>query len=387
MSDFRLVLFLCAALATACGEAPKPGAPGAPGAPGSGPGSAPPPPREVQVRTLAPADVRETGEYLGSLLSRESVNVRPQGTGYVRRILVRPGEHVEAGAVLVEIDAREETAALDTAEAQRKSTEARGELARQTLERTESLAREGLVSQQDLERARSELRAAEAATRAAAAAVSQRQVLLQYSGVRAAISGVVGDVLVRIGDHVNPNTQLTSIAQADALEVSVSIPVARANALKPDTPMELLDKAGNVLMTSTIFFVAAQVDPRTQLVEVKGAFRNTGGLRPGELVRTRLIYDTRRALQVPALSVFRQSGQPFVYVVAEKEGKTVVERRPLKLGALGDQAYLVEGGVAEGERIALSSLQMLRDGAAITPVAPGSAPGSAPASAPASRAN
>ncbi len=331
---------------------------------------------------IVPTEARETGEYLGALQTRESVNVYPQVTGYVRKILVHPGQTVEAGAMLVEIDSREETAQLDTAEAQRRSAEAHAELARQTLARTESLAREGLVSTQDLERARSEVQAAEAATRAAAAGVSQRQVQVQYGGVRAAIAGAVGDVPVRIGDHVTPNTLLTSIAQAGALEVSVSIPVGRARTLKPDTPIELLDGAGNVTARSAVFFVAPQVDPRTQLVQVKGAFRNTAGLRPGELMRARLIYDTRMALQVPALAVFRQSGQAFVFAVVEKDGKTQVERRPLRLGALGEQAYVVESGLTAGDRIALSSLQMLRDGAAIVPKAPGSGPASTPPSTP-----
>jgi RND family efflux transporter MFP subunit len=340
-----------------------------------------PPPLEVEVLALEPSEVRETGEYLGSLQSRTSVNVLPQVTGYVRKILIRPGQTVEAGAVLVEIDGRAETAALDTAEALRRSAEAQAELARQTLDRTESLAREGLVSVQELEGARSALRAAEAALRASAAGVAQRQVELQYHGVRAAISGVVGDVLVRVGDHVDAHTQLTSIAQADALEVSVAIPALRARSLKPDTPMELLDAGGNVLARTTVFFTAPQVDPRTQLVEVKGAFRNVNGLRPGELLRTRLIYGVGQALQVPALAVFRQSGQPFVFAVTEKEGRTVAERRPLTLGALGERAYVVEKGLTAGTQIVLSSLQMLRDGAAIVPK-PKTPPSAAPASGP-----
>jgi multidrug efflux pump subunit AcrA (membrane-fusion protein) len=133
-----------------------------------------------------------------------------------------------------------------------------------------------------------------------------------------------------------------------------------------------------VLLTSSVFFVAPQADPRTQLVEVKAAFRNSVGLRPSELVRARIIYSTRDALQIPALAVVRQSGQPFAMVVQEKDGKTVVERRPITLGALGEMAYVVEGGLKEGDRVAVSSMQALRDGMAVKPK---SAPGAA-ASAP-----
>src|SRR6186713_161647 len=91
------------ALASACKEeAPAPAAP---------------PPRAIEVLTLAPTELRDTGEYLGSLLSRGSVTVLPQVAGYVRKILVKPGQQVEAGAVLAEIDARQEHAALQSASA------------------------------------------------------------------------------------------------------------------------------------------------------------------------------------------------------------------------------------------------------------------------------
>ena len=66
-----------------------------------------PPPREVDVVSLSPREVRDTGEYLGSLLSRQSVTVLPQVAGYVRRFHVRPGLQVEEGAHLVEVDAGE----------------------------------------------------------------------------------------------------------------------------------------------------------------------------------------------------------------------------------------------------------------------------------------
>nr|WP_241759536.1 efflux RND transporter periplasmic adaptor subunit [Pyxidicoccus parkwaysis] len=324
-----------------------------------------PPPREIDVVSLAPHEVRDTGEYLGSLLSRQSVTVMPQVAGYVRKILVHPGQKIEAGAALVEVDARVDTAALDSAQAQLSSTKVNLELARSTLARVEALRKEGLASAQELDAARAQVEASEAASRSSAAQVTQRQVQLQYNVVRAPFAGTVGDVLVRVGDFVSATSQLTSIAQADALEVSVSVPSTRARELKPDTAVEILDGQGKVLLTSTVFFVAPQADPRTQLVEVKAAFRNTVGLRPSELVRTRLVYSVRDALQIPALAVVRQSGQPFALIVQEKEGKTVVERRPITLGALGEMTYVVEKGLKAGDLVAVSSMQALRDGMAV----------------------
>lgn len=338
------------------------------GAPGCGSKPAakpPPPPREVEVVRLAPGEVRDTGEYLGTLLSRQSVNVLSQVPGYVRRIHVRPGQKVEQGDALLDVDSREANAALDSARAQRVSSEVNLEQSRRTRARIESLYKEGLASAQELEQARAQVDALDAATRAAAAQETQRSVQLQYNTVRSPFAGTVGDVLVRLGDFVGATTPLTSVAQADVLEVSVAVPSERARSLRPETPLEVLDSTGRVLLTSPLFFVAPQADPRTQLVEVKAAFRNTVGLRPSELVRARIIYSTRSALQLPALAVLRQSGQPFALVVTEKEGQTVVNRRPIQLGTLGAMAYVVEEGLEPGERVAVSSLQALRDGSPV----------------------
>ncbi|HEY1087123.1 MAG TPA: efflux RND transporter periplasmic adaptor subunit [Archangium sp.] len=331
---------------------------------------APPPPREVDVLTVVPTEVRDTGEFLGSLLSRQSVSLQPIVGGYVRRILVKPGAQVEVGQPLLEIDARQESAALDSARAQQASASSSLELAERTLNRTQQLYTEGLVSAQELERAQAALQAAQAQSQSSAAAVSQRKVQLQFYDVKAPVAGTVGDVLVRVGDFVTAQTTLTTVAQAEVLEVSVAVPADRARDVRIDMPVEILKADGDVLLRSGVFFIAPQADARSQLVDVKAVFKNTVGLRPNELVRTRLVYGVRQALQVPALAVTRQSGQTFVFAVSEKDGQPIVARKPVTLGALGESSFVVEAGLSDGERIAVSSLQALRDGAAIKPRAP-----------------
>lgn len=352
------VVVACAALASACGKAPPPA-------------PATPPPRAIQVLTLAPAPLRTTGEYLGSLLSRGSVNVLPQVAGYIRAIHVRPGQRVAAGAALVEIDARDENAALSSASAQVESAEAQRALAQQLLTRAETLNKEGLATAQEIDQRRADLAAATAAVRAAGAQASQRRVALSNRTIRAAIPGVIGDVPVRIGDYVTATTPLTTVAGADALELSVWVPAARARALAIGAPIEVLAEDDSVLVSSKASFIAPEVDPRTQLVEVKATFDNKVGLRPRELVRARIVYATEQALQVPLLAVQRQAGRAFAFVVVDKKGSLAVERRVIQIGALYEHGYLVKGALAAGDRVAVSSLLQLRDGAPVTIEAPG----------------
>jgi RND family efflux transporter MFP subunit len=343
----------------------------------------PAPPREIEILTLAPAEARVTGEYLGSLLSRASLTVLPQVAGYIRKIHVKPGQTLAVGDPIVDVDAREENAALVSASAQAESAQASLALAEQSRARVEALHREGLATAQELDQRRADVAAAQAAVRAAGAQVSQRRVAVGNHVVRAAVPGVIGDVQARLGDYVTATTRLTTIAGDDALELTVSVPANRARGLAPGAPVELIADDGTVLSTSPAFFVSPDADPRTQLVAVKAGFPKGLGLRPSELVRARVVYSVGTAIQVPAMAVVRQSGQGFVYVVVEREGKLAVERRLVTLGALGPRGFIVEKGVAAGDRIAVSSIQMLRDGAPVTIKPPAPPPTKAASNVPA----
>ena len=323
--------------------------------------------------TLTRKPVRDTSEYLGTVISRQSVNLLPQIGGYIRKILVRPGQEVKAGEVLIEVDAREEKAALESAQAEENSASTNLELARRTLSRTEALVREGLSTGQDLDKAQAEVKAAEAGVKASAARVSQSRVEVGFHQVRAPIAGVAGDVVVRVGDYVEASTPLTSITQGELLEIGVTVPAERARGIGVGTPIEVLDSSGKVLLSSTLYFVAPETDERTQLVDARAVFGNSVGLRPNEMVRTRLVFGTREALQVPALAVVRQSGQPFVFAVQNGPNGMVVVRRPVTLGPLGEQNYVIESGLSPGDQVAVSSLQALRDGMRVKPKPPSTA--------------
>jgi RND family efflux transporter MFP subunit len=329
-----------------------------------------PPPKEVELLTLQPSELRDSREYLGTIISRQNVSLLPQVAGYVKKILVRPGDKVEKGQVVLEVDARQESADLTSAQAQERAADANRNLAQSTLNRTEALLREGLVAGQELERSQTAAQAAEEAYKSARALVYQRQVGVQFFAVRAPFAGLVGDITVRVGDFVTASTPLTSLTQSSSLELRTTIPAERARDVRLGTPLEILDSSGKVTLTAPIYFVGAEADRATQMVDVLASIENPSGLRPQELVRARVVYSTRSALQVPAMAVVRQSGQAFVFAATEREGNLTVSRRPVTLGPLGEQAYVVESGLQAGDRIAVSSLQALRDGAPIRPKRP-----------------
>ncbi|MFP2932261.1 efflux RND transporter periplasmic adaptor subunit [Pyxidicoccus sp. 3LG] len=326
-------------------------------------------PMPVQVQALQTGPVRDTSEYLGTLISRRSITVFPQVAGYVRTIPRRPGERVEAGEALLVVDPRRERAGLRATQAQRTSALAQLEFARRTRTRSEQLLKEGLISRQDYDQAVAQAEQAEASARAVEAQIQSQEVQLGFYEVSAPFAGVVGDYPVKVGDYVTPQTPLTMLDQSLALEVSVQVPVERARTIQVGrTAVEVLDPDGKLLVSAPVFFVAPTPSPATQLVEIKATFENEVGLRAGQLVRALVVYETREALQVPTPAVTRISSQSFVYVVGQGDGGTVAQRAPVSLGQVADNAYEVTGGLDAGTQVVVSGIQLLRDGQPIQPM-------------------
>jgi RND family efflux transporter MFP subunit len=365
-----LALTVTAALAAAgcSGDGPAQGKPPSPA--GSVPGGAAAPALPVTIEALAPRAVEQASEYVATLSSRRSVTLFPRVTGYVREILVQPGQPVKAGAPMLRIDARQEAAQLAQTQASRRQAETQLELAVITRERSEALYRDGIRSRQDLDNARAQEQAARATVQSARANVKAQSVQVAYHEVAAPFDGRAGDILVKIGDSVGPQTALTQVDESDQLELSVEVPVERAGAARVgQTAVELLDGAGKPLARSKVFFVAPGPDERTQLVELRAAFQNAGALRSGQRVRARVVWATSQALTVPTFAVTRQTGQAFVFRVKQGAGGAVVERHPVKLGALAGDRWIVEAGLEAGDRVAVDRLQALRDGTPVRPVA------------------
>lgn len=332
-------------------------------------------PMSVEVERLAPAEVRESSEYLGALISRSSITVYPQVAGYVKSIPLQPGARVGQGEVLLVVDPRRESAGLRATQAQRAASLAQREFAQQTRKRSEQLLKEGLQSRQDYDQAVAQALQAEASAQAVEAQVQAQEVQLGFYEVSAPFAGTVGNYPVKVGDFVTQQSALTTLNQSNTLEVSVQIPVERARTIRVGTtPVEVLDPEGRLVVSAPVFFLASTPNATTQLVEIRSVFENTVGLRSGQLVRARVVYATREALRVPTAAVTRISSQSFVFVARDSDAGTVAQRAPVSLGLVSGNDYEVTSGLDAGTPVVLSGIQMLRDGQPIQPKAPSRKP-------------
>ncbi len=347
-----LVLSSALALVAGCGKTSA-GDPAAGGAPQAMP---------VQVKVAQAENVPDTTEYLSVLKSRHSATINPHVEGYITKVYVKSGDHVNAGTPLIQIDPLKQQAAVSGQEAARAAQEANLRFAQIQLDRERKLFAAGVVPKAEVDNAQTNYDAAGAQLKSLSEQVNQQQVELHYYRVAAPMDGIVGDIPVRVGDRVAVTTLLTTVDEQGPLEAYIYVPADRARNLKLGLPLHLVDEAGITVADTRITFLSQQVDAETQTVLAKALLENPRGLRVSQQVRARVVWSTHEGTVIPILAVTRVSGQFFAFL-AVKDGKnTVARQKLLKVGDTLGNDYVVLAGIEPGDHIITSGLQFLQDG-------------------------
>ena len=326
-----------------------------------------PPAMPVKIQVAKSVAVDDSSEYVATLKSRGSAAIMPQVEGHITNIFVRSGARVAAGEPLVQIDPAKQQATVNTQQDTRAAKVAALQYAQQQYDRVQGLKASGVISQQELDLAKSALDAARADVNSVESQVREQQAELRYYRVTAPAAGVVGDIPVRVGDRVTVGTLLTTVDGPGIMEAYLSVPVERAAQLKPGLPVRILDSTGNVLAESHLSFVSPQVDDQTQTVLAKAGIESKGNLRPAQFIRARVVWGTHEGPVVPVLAISRISGQHFAFVAEPEKDGLVARQRPVKVGEIVGNDYVVLEGIKEGDRVIVSGTQFLRDGVPVTP--------------------
>jgi RND family efflux transporter MFP subunit len=293
----------------------------------------------------------------------------PQVEGIITQIFVHSGEPVADGAPLMQIDPAKQQATVKSQESATAAQLAQLKLAQQSYDRTSGLAAAGVVSKQDLDNARANLDAAQAQLQSLGAQVNEQQVQLHYYRVVAPRAGIVGDVPVRVGDRVLTTTTLTTVDRPGSLEAYIYVPIEKSAQLKMNLPVEILDGSGNSLAQSRITFISPQVDTATQTVLAKATIANSNdSLRTAQFIRARVVWGNQEKPVVPVIAVSRIGGLYFIFVAEpDQKGGYVVHQKPLQIGQIVGNDYVVLDGVKPGDKVVVSGTQFLIDGVPVVP--------------------
>jgi RND family efflux transporter MFP subunit len=323
----------------------------------------------VKVQTAKAQKIDDTTDYVATLKSRDSAVVMPQVEGIITQIFVHSGEKVAAGDRMIQIDPEKQQATVKSQEQAHAAQVAQVTWAKQNYTRVSGLADAGVISKQELDQARATLDAAEAQLQSLGAQVSEQQVQLHYYQVVAPRAGIVGDVPVRVGDRVITTTPLTTVDRPGSLEAYIYIPIEKSAQLKMNLPVQIVDASGSSLANSRITFIAPEVDTTTQTVLVKASISNANdSLRTAQFIRARVVWGSADKPVVPVIAVSRIGGLYFAFVAEpDQKGGFVVHQKPLQIGQIVGNDYVVLDGVKPGDKVVVSGTQFLVDGVPVVP--------------------
>jgi multidrug efflux system membrane fusion protein len=296
--------------------------------------------------------------------------VTAQVSGLVTSIRFREGEDVRAGDVLAEIDARPYRNALDQAEAALARDVIQLDNARRQVERYRSLAQNEGIAAEQFESLRTNAAALEATVKSDSATVDNARLNLEYTSIRAPISGRTGSLLIKEGNVVRAQASgpIVTVNQTRPILVRFAVPAPNLPLVRhyQGDSLEVRVRATDdtTERTGTLVFVDNAVDSTTGTIMLKARFTNAdGGLWPGQFVTATLVlYEEKDAVVVPISAVVEAEGGDYVYVIGDDD-KAVT--RPVTSGRSVGDDVIITNGLAAGETVVTDGQLRLVPGARV----------------------
>jgi RND family efflux transporter MFP subunit len=343
-----------------------------------------PPPASVTVSQPLQHEVTRWDQYSGYLSSPKTVTVSARVSGLIEEAPFQEGAIVHAGDLLFRIDPRPFQADLDNKKAAVAEARAMADKTKADFARSTQLLRAEVIAQADYDNTKASYGQSAASLSAADAALETSRLNLEWTDVRAPITGRVSRMNVTVGNLVNggsgQTTALTTIVSIDPLYSYITVPESAALryqelALKEkknsvagaNVACSLqLENETNFPHQGVIDFVDNQVDVNTGTQQIRCVFPNpTTILTPGLFALTRIPASGRyTALLIPDAAVNTDQDERYLLIVG---ANNVVQQRPVKLGALFGTLRSITDGLKPGERVIVNGMQSAQAGARVIP--------------------
>lgn len=311
--------------------------------------SQPEPVESVTIAVAKERQYRPTTTSIGTVLALNSITLRNELAGTVRRVSLTPGRIVETGTVLVALDVSVETAELEALKAQ-------ADLAETTLARLQRLRQSQATSQEEVDQAR-------AARDVALAQLERTRAIIARKTLRAPFRARVGLTDVHVGQYLNEGTELTTLQGVDvAANVDFTVAQAVAAVLKVGESVAVYPAGQTVPIPARIVAIDARVDPTTRNALVRARIANKAPA-PGGSVRVEVpVGDLTTAVSIPVSALRKGPGGDHVFVIAaDSAGKTRAHLQPVRSGTVVEDEVLILSGLTPGQQVATSGSFKLRE--------------------------
>ncbi|MFT3814299.1 MAG: efflux RND transporter periplasmic adaptor subunit [Acidovorax sp.] len=333
----------------------------------SRPEPAPEPVRAVKLLTVGQSATEARLEYAGEVRARIESRLGFRVAGKITRRAVELGQHVKAGQLLAEIDARDYQLAAEAARAQVTSATTQRDLAAADFKRYAQLKERNFISGAELERREATLKAAQATLDQARAQAAAQGNQAGYTRLVADVAGVVTSIDAEPGQVVTAGAPVVRIAQDGPRDVVFSVPEDKVAQLRVGQGVQVRPWAGGEAIAGKVRDVAASADPVTRTFTVKVAIDGPQVPALGATVTASpdvLSRAGEQAIKLPSTALRQEGGQTAVWVYDPATG--TVRSQVIQIATADGNEAVVSGGLKGGEQVVATGVHVLAPGQKVT---------------------
>lgn len=331
----------------------------------------------VSIETIGSDSFSHYIDVQGKIDAQNVAMVAPQGQGgVVRSILVRPGQKVGKGQLILKLDDAIARQQVSAAQQQIGGIRAQLAQAQSIYERQQNLWKNNIGTEVQVLNAKTNVEALQSQLNAAQANVRLTQESANLANVYAAISGTIDVMNVKVGEYFSPQSAADPskgirIVNTGELKVFAQVPENYLGKVNANSPIRVtLPESGDRVIETTVAVVSPLIDPVSRSFFIEGRLKPDATLRPNQIARVQIRdYTNSAAITIPVNTLQTDDKGKYVLVAVNEGGKLRARRRIITVGELYNDRLEVKSGLASGDQVIVEGFQSLYDGQLITTAA------------------
>lgn len=326
----------------------------------------------MSIETVGDGTFNHYIDLQGKIDAKNTAYVAPRGMGgVVRALYVKIGDYVRAGQTVAKLDDAVARQQLAAASQQTGTIRAQLKLAQTTYERVKNLWSNNIGTEMQVVQAKAQVETLTSQLRAAEAQVGMAREQVNFSNVKAGISGMVDQVNVRVGEQFTGVTAAgpqISIVNTSVLKLLVEVPETYIETVHVGTPLVItLPDANNRVINSKVSVVSKLINPSTRTFTVEASVPTDPAIRANQVAKVQIQeYSRGNAITVPLNTLQTDQEGKYVMVAVMENKKLVARKKRVIAGNLSGDRLEIKSGLSAGDQVITQGVESVYEGQVVT---------------------